>query len=216
MSSPRVEDPPGVQARHCGDTGLLLEVNSNTEVHPLAQGLRDMALPGVLEVVPAMRTVLVVIDPRRTDLETVAREVDSVTAIPDSTQEVRDVMIPVEYSGEDLTFVAQHTGLGVRGVIQAHTESVWHVGFCGFAPGFAYLIGGDARLEVPRRGESRLRVPPGAVALAGRFASVYPRESPGGWQLIGHTGASLWDTQADPPAVLTPGVRVQFYEVSRR
>jgi KipI family sensor histidine kinase inhibitor len=88
------------------------------------------------------------------------------------------------------------------------------VAFCGFAPGYSYLVGGDDRLRVPRRNESRVRVPAGAVAIAGEFSAIYPRPSPGGWQLLGHTDAVLWDVDAEPPAVLRPGDTVEFRDVT--
>jgi KipI family sensor histidine kinase inhibitor len=97
------------------------------------------------------------------------------------------------YDGPDLKAVAALTGLSVAEVVAAHTATPWRVGFGGFAPGFAYLVGGDPRLEVPRRPEPRPSVPAGAVGLAGRYSGVYPRSSPGGWQLIGHTDAVLFD-----------------------
>ena len=101
-----------------------------------------------------------------------------------------------------------------------HTGTPWLVGFGGFAPGFAYLVGGIGaaeRLNVPRQSEPRTRVPAGSVALAGEFSGVYPRESPGGWQLIGRMAkdaAELWDVDRDPPVLLRPGMWVQFRAVS--
>ena len=112
--------------------------------------------------------------------------------------------------GADLAEVAERTGLTTAQVINAHTGTPWQVGFGGFAPGFAYLIGGDPRLAVPRRSEPRSSVPAGAVGLAGEFTGIYPRRSPGGWQLIGHTGVVLWDIDRPNPALLTPGMWVQF------
>ena len=103
-------------------------------------------------------------------------------------------------------------------VIAAHTGSDWRVAFCGFAPGFAYLSWGDRRLAVPRRSQPRTSVPSGSVALAGEFSAIYPRESPGGWQLIGQMAddsVTLWDIDRDPPALLRPGMWVQFREVKR-
>ena len=104
----------------------------------------------------------------------------------------------------DLDDVAARTGLTPAQVIEAHTGTPWRVAFGGFAPGFAYLVGGDPRLEVSRRAEPRTRVPAGAVGLAGEFSGIYPRESPGGWQLIGTTDVVLWDADREPPA-LDPG-----------
>ena len=204
-----------MQTRRCGDTGLLVELGDNAEVHALAGAVRAAVIPGVVELVPALETLLVVYDPRRTDAVGVAAHVRELPRTASALGDGREVEVPVRYDGEDLAFVARHTGLSERGVVAAHTGMPWRVAFCGFAPGFSYLVGGDPRLEVPRRDESRLAVPPGAVAIAGRFASVYPRRSPGGWQLLGHTGLSLWDQDAEPPALLLPGRLVRFVEVGR-
>ncbi|NNG35450.1 allophanate hydrolase subunit 1 [Nakamurella sp. DB0629] len=123
------------------------------------------------------------------------------------------VEIPVRYDGADLGEVAALTGLGVAELIAAHTDSVWRAAFAGFAPGFAYLTGGDPRLAVPRRTHPRTEIPSGAVGLAGEYCGIYPRRSPGGWQLIGRTDAVLWDERRDPPALLTPGTLVRFVAV---
>lgn len=124
--------------------------------------------------------------------------------------EARVVTIPVVYDGPDLEEVASLTGLSATDVVAAHTGTTWRVAFGGFAPGFAYLAGGDPRLDVPRRSEPRPKVPVGAVGLAGAFSGIYPRASPGGWQLIGRTEETLWDEQRDPPALLRPGWSVRF------
>ncbi|MET0315460.1 MAG: allophanate hydrolase subunit 1, partial [Rhodococcus fascians] len=120
------------------------------------------------------------------------------------------VVVAVTYDGEDLSDVAEATGLTVAEVVRAHTEQTWTVAFGGFAPGFGYLVGQDDRLTVPRRTTPRTTVPAGSVGLAGEFSGVYPRSSPGGWQLIGRTDAVLWDVERDPPALLRPGVTVRF------
>ncbi len=118
----------------------------------------------------------------------------------------------MRYDGPDLAEVAARTGLSPPDVVRAHTGSEWVVAFAGFAPGFGYLTGGDPRLSVPRRATPRVRVPAGAVALAAGYSAVYPRASPGGWQVVGHTDRVLWDLSADPPALLRPGQRVRFSE----
>ena len=115
------------------------------------------------------------------------------------------LVIDVVYDGADLDEVAELTGLTTTQVIDAHTANPWNVGFCGFAPGFAYLVGGDPRLAVPRRSEPRPSVPAGAVGLAGEFTGIYPRRSPGGWQLIGRTDAALWDIDRARPGAADAG-----------
>ena len=123
-----------------------------------------------------------------------------------------EVEVPVIYDGADLDDVARLTGLTTAEVVEAHTGAPWAVAFGGFAPGFSYLVGGDPRLQVPRRDSPRARVPAGSVGLAGEFSGVYPRESPGGWHLIGHTDALLWDSRRDDPALIAPGTDVRFVD----
>lgn len=198
----------------CADSALLVELADLDEVLALYTALVDDLPDGVIDVVPAARTLLLRIDTSMTDVGRVARSVRRTTPRPGARPEAGRVEIPVQYDGEDLAEVGRLTGLGERGVIEAHTRQEWTVAFCGFAPGFGYLVGGDERLRVPRRSTPRTRVPAGAVALAGEFASVYPRESPGGWQLIGHTSVRPWDIERDPPALMLPGARVRFVEAS--
>jgi KipI family sensor histidine kinase inhibitor len=195
-----------------GDQALLLRFDSTTDVLAWAAALREAALPGVLDIVPASRTVLLKLDgPRhqsaiRRRLRTLQVAPDMMPAAPPE----QPVAIDVVYDGADLAEVADRTGLTTAQVINAHTATPWQVGFGGFAPGFAYLVGGDPRLAVPRRSEPRSSVPAGAVGLAGEFTGIYPRRSPGGWQLIGHTDVVMWDIDRPNPALLTPGMWVQF------
>jgi KipI family sensor histidine kinase inhibitor len=199
--------------RDYGDRALLLECPSTEEVLALAASLRAAQLPGVLDIVPAARTVLLKLadsshqESTRQRLKRLAPAPEGSEHHPSGTV---DVTIDVIYDGPDLADVAAHTGLTTDEVVEAHTGSPWRVGFAGFAPGFAYLVGGDPRLAVPRRSDPRTAVPAGSVGLAGEFSGVYPRQSPGGWQLIGRTDALLWDIDRRQPALLLPGMSVQF------
>ncbi len=208
--------PSPKKIRDYGDRALLLECGSTDEVLSASAAIREARLTGVLDIVPAARTVLVTLaEPAqqaatRQRLAGLTIDPSAGAAPPDDGV---DLVIDVVYDGADLADVANHTGLTVSAVIEAHVGTPWRVGFGGFAPGFAYLVGGDPRLAVPRRSEPRTKVPAGSVGLAGEFSGVYPRESPGGWQLIGHTDAVLWDNGRIPPALLTPGMWVRFRAV---
>ncbi|WP_264051757.1 MULTISPECIES: 5-oxoprolinase subunit B family protein [Mycolicibacterium] len=201
------------QLRPCGEEAWLLDLDDNRMVHRWAAAVRQADLPGVREVVPGLTTLLVTLDPESTNATVLRAALENLRPSPEQADDQGHHVIEVRYDGEDLAEVSRLTGLTVAEVVEAHTGTPWRVAFCGFAPGFSYLVGGDARLRVPRRGEARIRVPAGAVAIAGAFSSVYPRVSPGGWQLLGHTDAVLWDTAAEPPAVLRPGATVQFRDV---
>jgi KipI family sensor histidine kinase inhibitor len=193
-----------------GDHALLLECQSTAEVLAWADALREADLRDVTDIVPASRTVMVKVDDPR-NLLTTRQRIEKLRALPkDIAADDVDTVIDVVYDGADLDEVGRITGLGAQGVIEAHTSARWRVAFGGFVPGFAYLVGGDSRLNVPRREEPRTKVPAGSVALAGEFSGVYPRESPGGWQLIGHTDEVLWDIDRADPASLTAGMTVQF------
>jgi KipI family sensor histidine kinase inhibitor len=195
----------------CGDGAVLVEVAGLAEVLPLAAAARE--LPGLVDVVPGARTVLLLAEPGA-DLAGLRRAVLDLPVDADAGDDAEDpedaVEIPVSYDGPDLEEVGRLTGLGADGVVEAHTSQPWRIAFGGFAPGFAYLAGDDERLRVPRRDEPRTTVPAGSVGLAGEFSGVYPRASPGGWQLIGRTDAVLWDLDRDPPALLRPGGWVRF------
>jgi KipI family sensor histidine kinase inhibitor len=203
-----------VKVRAFGDAALLVELDDLDAVLGLAAAVHAERPDGVLDVVPAARTLLLVVEPG-TALDAVKRQVTTLSSASGAPVEVNaePVDIPVTYDGPDLAEVARLTGLDEEGVVAAHTGTPWRIAFGGFAPGFAYLTGGDPRLQVPRRDEPRTTVPAGAVGLAGEYSGVYPRPSPGGWQLIGRTDTVLWDAERDPPAVLSPGGTVTFRAV---
>ena len=184
-----------------GDTAMLLDCESLDEAQRWFA-----ALHGEVEAILGARTVLL-----RGEPAALRSLVDrSVPADPAASLDEPEIEAPVVYDGADLDDVARLTGLTTAEVVEAHGGTPWTVAFGGFAPGFFYLVGGDSRLHVPRRDSPRSRVPAGAVGLAGEFSGVYPRESPGGWQLIGHTDLTMWDTTRDEPALLTTGMTVRF------
>ncbi len=195
-----------------GDTAILVELADLDEVLALYAVLNDDRPDGVTDLVPAARTIMVHVAPERIDPESAAAWVGAAAPRRGARPDGESVELAVTYDGPDLRDVARLTGLSEREVVRAHTGQDWTVAFCGFAPGFGYLVGADTRLRVPRRESPRTRVPGGSVGLAGEFTGVYPRESPGGWQLIGRIHEPIWDPSGDPPAMLSAGVRVHFRE----
>lgn len=201
---------PGPRVLPCGADALLVEVDSLAAVLGLDTALADLNHPGILETVPAARTVLVRVDPALLPLDRARTLLCGVDVAPQSPVPGRSVVIEVSYDGPDLEDLAAALGMGSGELIARHTRSEWRCAFIGFVPGFAYLVDGDPALRCPRRPEPRVRVPAGAVALAGEYAAVYPRASPGGWQLIGRTDARMWDPDRADPALILPGDRVVF------
>ncbi|MGM1030508.1 MAG: 5-oxoprolinase/urea amidolyase family protein [Actinomycetota bacterium] len=197
------------------DTALLLEATDLDEAVRLLPAVRAAELPGVTELVPAARTVLVRFDPSLIAADALAERLLAIEPAEAATSSGDAVTIPVRYDGEDLDEVAQLLGVRVDELVARHLAATWTVAFTGFAPGFGYLVGDDPLFDVPRRSSPRTRIPAGSVALAGRFSGVYPKESPGGWQLIGRTDAAMWDLARQPPALLAPGAAVRFERVER-
>jgi len=166
-------------------------------------------IEGIVEVIPAERTVLITLDrPVSDDV------LERVTPLTASRLSDETLSIPVVYDGADLQEVAGHAGLTIDEVISLHANTTYSVAFCGFAPGFAYLTGTDPRLHIPRRATPRTRVPAGSVAIAAGYSAVYPLASPGGWHLLGTTGLRIFDPHRDEPALLRPGTSVRFEPVS--
>ncbi|MGD8169314.1 5-oxoprolinase subunit B family protein [Herbiconiux sp. P16] len=227
---------PGLRVMTAGSSAALVEPADARGVVELYLRLRATAPRGVTDLVPAATTVLVAFDPRELARASVVEWVtrtaeraaltdrlagtdtgagtdadagtDAATVPEDGRTAI--VELPVRYDGPDLAVVAELSGASVDDVIAAHLDQLWTAAFIGFAPGFAYLTGEDDRLTVPRRATPRAAVPAGSVALAAGYCGVYPRESPGGWHLIGRTAAVLWDAQRADPALLAPGTRVRF------
>ncbi|AXB48631.1 5-oxoprolinase subunit B family protein [Amycolatopsis albispora] len=193
-----------------GSRAVLVDLAGAGEVLGLDAVLAADPPDGVEEVVPAARTVLVRFDPRRTTFERLVEELGGRPLEPPESRRGAELVVPVSYDGADLAEVAARTGLSEDEVVRRHTGAEYRVAFCGFAPGFGYLTGLPPELHLPRRGSPRVRVPAGAVAVAGEYTAVYPHPSPGGWHLLGRTPLAVWDADREPPNLLAPGTTVRF------
>lgn len=195
--------------RPFGEAALLVDTGTAPRAQALAASLRASPVPGVVEAVPGLESLLVELDPRHAgDVTGELRErLERLDAPP---ADGRERVIRVVYDGPDLDDVAELTGLTVEEVVRRHAATELRVLFCGFAPGFAYLGDLPDELRVPRLVTPRARTPAGSVAIAGPMSGVYPADLPGGWRLIGRTSVTLFDPSADPPSFLVPGDRVRF------
>lgn len=189
-----------------GPRAVLVEFESLAQVMHASEWWQSHPPAGVEDVVPAARTVLLAHDGT---LDTASLYMPEVFDRSDGVA-AATVVLDVTYDGEDLADVAAQVGVSVEEVVRRHSAATYTVAFCGFMPGFAYIVGLPPELQLPRRATPRTRVPAGAVAIAAEFAGVYPRESPGGWHLLGRTDAALWDEARSVPALLAPGTTVRF------
>jgi KipI family sensor histidine kinase inhibitor len=209
-----VSDRVVLSFRHVGQRALFVEVADPREAQATYAVVRDAvfsgAMPAPRDVVPAARTVL--LDGVHPDTW---RDFLSALEVRADTAPVgKEVRVPVRYDGPDIDEVAAAWGCDVGDVPRLHQATRYVVAFCGFAPGFAYCLGDQARSAVPRRADPRTRIPAGSVGLAGEYCGIYPGDMPGGWQLVGTTELVLFDPGREQPALLEPGDRVLFEVVS--
>ena len=198
-----------------GSDSFLVELaDLETTLTLLDALLADMP-EGVIEAIPAARTVMVRFDPQVTDRTRLTARISRFDLTKRSSRQGELFEIPVAYDGEDLGDVAEHLGWTVDEVVRRHTEATYTVAFTGFAPGFAYMTCDDPGFDVPRRKSPRVRIPAGSVAIAGKFGGIYPSDSPGGWQLLGTTPLKMWDTTCTRAALLSPGDRVRFRDIAK-
>lgn len=196
-----------------GLDALLVELKDLDETLALFEALQQRPVDGVLDMVPAARTVLIRFDRGLSSCEKVAAAVARHGGGRRARAAGALVRLPLRYNGEDLDEMAQYLKVSREELVRRHSETIWQVAFAGFAPGFAYMTCSDGLFDVPRRASPRTRIPAGSVGLAGKFCGIYPRATPGGWQLIGTTEVPMWDLGRNPPAFLQPGQRVQFVDV---
>ena len=222
-----------------GDSALIVRVvddfarDPETSLNAVLAALRALeaaAIPGVIELAPAYSTVGVFFDaagvaraaPEHEPCDWLRIEIERVlngqSAESEKPVEAPLIEIPVCYDREfapDIDDVARVAGLGEIEVIHCHSNAAYRVNCVGFIAGFPFMSGLPAELATPRRATPRKEVPAGSVGIGGAQTGIYPRSSPGGWNLIGRTPLRLFDVQREPPTILQAGDRVRFREISR-
>lgn len=222
-----MSQPAQLQFEAIADNALVMRVGEridpaiNAQVHALCSRVRAQEPAWLQDLVPAYASLGIFFDPTRVEAEAVmhwlqAQHDAAIAATLAATAPHRTIEIPVAYgneAGPDLESAAAELGLTPRQLAQRHAAGEYTVAMVGFAPGFPYLLGLDPELALPRLATPRTVVPAGSIGIGGAQTGIYPRESPGGWRLIGHTPLTLFDASRDPPALLAPGDRVRFIAV---
>jgi KipI family sensor histidine kinase inhibitor len=208
-----VEADPG-RIIQVGERSLLVELPDLSAVHDLWRALRREPPAGAEEVIAGAESVLVALG-ENADVGAAARSIASATTVTGDPVRANRVAIPVMYGGPDTEDVAAISGLDAKGIVDLHAGREYMVAFVGFSPGFAYLVGGDPALRVPRLSAPRASVPAGSIGLASEFTAVYPQSTPGGWRIIGRTDMTMFDPWLPEPSLLSPGDVVTFEPAER-
>lgn len=197
-----------------GSRAILVELEQLTEVMDYHAALSARPFAQQIDAIAAATTLLLTFESPNA-ARAAAAELPQLNPGPAKAADARTVEIDVRYDGEDLEELAEDLGMSTEALIQWHTETEWTAAFGGFAPGFTYCAPSDpaAALPIARRTTPRTAVPAGSVAVAGDFSAVYPRVSPGGWQLLGTTNTPMWNSHDTPPALVQPGDRVRYRAV---
>ncbi|WP_164113030.1 MULTISPECIES: 5-oxoprolinase subunit PxpB [Sphingobacterium] len=206
-----------------GDRSVVLSFGDhiseevNIQIRKVVACLANWTKSGIVEYVPAYTTITIYYDPLTIRYEELIKSLSDVLKnIPE--QQPQSIMvkeIPVYYNGPDLAYVAQYNGLSVEEVIRIHSKNEYLVYMIGFVPGFPYLGGMDSSIATPRKEVPRLKIHAGAVGIAGQQTGIYPMQTPGGWQIIGHTPLRLFDVHRDKPSYLEAGDRLRFVTVDK-
>ncbi len=196
--------------RRAGDRSVLIELDGNEAVQRLAAGLEASRSEGLEEIVPGHETLLLVWSEAAPAVAEVEQLISGAERSAKAIAEPDRIALTVRYDGPDLEPIAAFCGLSTEQLVARHLACDYRVGFIGFSPGFAYLLGGDPALQPPRLAEPRTNVPAGALAIAGPYTAIYPRSSPGGWNLIGSCDEPIFSAEKNPPALLTAGTIVRL------
>jgi len=209
-----------------GDRALVVELGSgispevNRRVHAMHDAVSNAKLLGVGECVPTYRSLLITYDPIKLSskkLVSAVKDLEKTLATYTSKRRQRKAIIPVVYGGDfgpDLSKVTKYHNLKEKDVIRIHSEHEYMVYMIGFIAGFPYLGELPDKIATPRLETPRFRVPEGSVGIAEKQTGIYPREAPGGWQIIGRTPVRLFDPTWHPPALLQPSDLVKFKPVT--
>lgn len=209
-----------------GDRAVTVELADaispeiNTRIRELCAVLDREQVPGIVDLVPTYRSLLVCYDPVQIGLSELQHrilhlsEVEHVILPPPKV-----LQIPVRYGGEygpDMEFVARHTGLSPDEVATIHSSTDYLVYMMGFNTGFPYLGGMSAKIAAPRLETPRTRIPAGAIGIAQQQTGIYPVESPGGWRIIGRSPVRLFDPTREPPVAVEAGDFMRFVPIDEQ
>lgn len=190
------------------------------EVQKVEKYIKDQQHEAIIEVIPSYRAIMLHIDITKQSLAKVVNELKleqlSKLDFDENLNKVKTISLPVLYGGNygpDIQEVATHNQLSIEEVIKLHTENTYLIYMLGFMPGFPFLGGLNSKLATPRREEPRTSIPAGSVGIANNQTGLYPKKSPGGWQIIGRTPITVFDILRTPMCLYESGDYIKFYSI---
>ena len=208
-----------------GDKAVVMEFGNeiskdiNAKIRNVVKSVEEANIDGIVELLPTYRSLMIMYDPLKIEYSELILTLDSMSSkqVDNEEEKIKIVEFPTVYGGEygpDINFVAEHNNITVDEVIKIHTGTDYLVYMMGFTPGFTYLGGMSDKIVTPRLASPRTKIPAGSVGIAGAQTGMYPSETPGGWQLIGRTPLKLYDSDKEPPVMLSAGDYVRYVSVS--
>ena len=197
--------------------GQVIDETVNEQVHGMARWLRERPIPGIQEVLPTFRSLMIYYDPIRISYQRLVRKLENCPdlSVTGQVSEKRILEVPCCYDGPDLESMEQLTGLSREKIVEIHSGVDYKIYMMGFLPGFVYLGGLDERICAPRLDTPRTRIEPGSVGIGGSQTGVYPVASPGGWRILGFTPLKFYDPSREDPILCKAGEYLRFVPISR-
>ena len=199
--------------------GQVIDPKINQHIRQTVEGIQNLHLEGIVEMVPTYCALLIQYDALRYTYAEICHILEPIYNQPVRAADnelVTVVEIPTVYGGKfgpDLGFVASHNQLTEDEVVTIHSGTDYLVYMMGFIPGFTYLGGMDPRIATPRLSSPRTVIPAGSVGIAGEQTGTYPSDSPGGWQIIGRTPVLMYDMNQEQAALLKAGDYVRYVPI---
>ena len=227
--TPETDNPVAVVYRRAGDKYLLIEygplvldLNLRFRVHALMTHLQAMAVPGILDLTPGIRSLQVHYDSRLLPLsdlmDLLLAAEKALPAIEDMQVPTRIVHIPLSWDDaatklaiekymqsvrkdapwcpSNIEFIRRINGLDL---IEEVKRIVFEASYLVMGLGDVYLgapvatpVDPRHRLVTTKYNPARTWTPENAVGIGGAYMCVYGMEGPGGYQFVGRT-LQMWN-----------------------
>ena len=198
----------------------VMDENMLKDILDYKKSIQNLSVELVVEVINTFNSLLIIYDLTIDDVYGEILRLKSLKIKAETIEEASSKLwrIPVCYDadfGIDLEAFSKEKQLSKNEVIELHYSAIYTIFFIGFLPGFLYLGGLNKKLHLDRKSTPNLDIKKGSVGIGGNQTGIYPKNSPGGWHIIGKTPVDFFNAKSSPPCVFNAGDKLQFFAISK-